>query len=179
MENLEIKDELNDISNNIENNDLGSNQNKRIIQKVFAIFTLVVSVIYFGLSFLNIYYSSRNIFFVLTTLIALSLIPVSAILIAFTFKNKKIMPFLIATLSISSFLFLSIFIRYMFFVSVATPIGLSVISWLYNTNIFEIGVLAILLVWAQPLAFSLFIAPITLGIISICKECKIAKSNLK
>lgn len=175
MENLEIKEELNDNSNIIENNDLGSKQNKRVIQKVFAIFTLVVSVIYFAISFANIVYSSKNIFFIFNTLIALSLIPVSAILTAFTFKNKKIMPFIIATLSICSVLFLSIFIRFMFFVSVGTPIGLSVISWLYNTNSFGVGVLAILLVWAQPLAFSLFITPITLGIISICKECKIAK----
>ena len=179
MENLEIKEELNDISNNIENNDLGSKQNKRIIQKVFAIFTLVVSVIYFALSCVNIYFSSNNIFIIFNTLIALSLIPVSAILTAFTFKNKKIMPFIIATLSICIVLFLSIFIRFMFFVSIGTPIGLSVSSWLYNTNSFGIAVLALYLVWAQPLAFSLFIAPITLGIISICKECKIAKSNLK
>ncbi len=175
MENLEIKEELNDISNNIENNDLGSKQNKRIVQKVSAIFTLVVSVIYFAISSVNIYFSSNNIFIIFNTLIAISLIPVSAILTAFTFKNKKIMPFLIATLSICLVLFLSIFIRYMFLVSVGTPIGFSVISWLYNTNSFGIGVLALYLVWAQPLAFSLFITPITLGIIAICKECKIAK----
>lgn len=179
MENIEKKEEELNNDTTLEKNDIKSNQNKKVIQKVFAIFTLVISVIYFLLSIWNIANSSKNIFFILTTLIAFSLIPISAILTAFTFKNKKIMPFLITTLAICSFLFLNIFIRYIFLTASGTPIGFLVISWLYKMNGLGLGALAIVLIWAQPLVFSLFIAPITLGSIAIYKECKIIKNNLK